>query len=549
RTLGRKRMKHPILVSCTATLLASAIGACFFPAHAADALPGNATAAAQDATSQTPAAKTKEDKNKQREEAQKNAVNLSTITVTPLRSSLESAQTIKQNSRMVVDSIVAEDIGKLPDNSVADAMQRITGVQVAPDFQEETASVVIRGLPNVATTLNGREIFSGVGRAFAFQNLPATAVKDVKVYKTSEASLIDGGIAGLVDMELYRPFDLAGTFPKTYSHFGGHVDPTGSFLLSNRWSTGIGEIGALVNVGYSRQHYDYNAVWGDFPKVLTDGSGSPIRTGSGNLIAAPNGFGADYNIGDRTREEFNYALQWKPNDSTEVYLEGIYDWDSDRYNQPFYFSFPVGSVTPTQYTVGNNCYANQLTGSPYQGQTICDATSGTWTGNTYAATSTQAHTEWGHDIQNSLGVKWHGDRLSLSSDLSFNTTSFEEQTFIVDTFLKAPITTVWTGTAGNQQNWGLGGNPQTNPANYYLNGLFQDWNEQRAQQWAWRADGNFDINGDFFQYLDFGARYADHKAEYHGSYDISTPPPGGTGAISLNPNPANQVIARFPNGY
>ncbi|OOG36900.1 TonB-dependent receptor [Rhodanobacter sp. C06] len=547
-------MKHPILVSCTATLLASAIGACFFPAHAADALPGNATAAAQDATSQTPAAKTKEDKNKQREEAQKNAVNLSTITVTPLRSSLESAQTIKQNSRMVVDSIVAEDIGKLPDNSVADAMQRITGVQVAPDFQGETASVVIRGLPNVATTLNGREIFSGVGRAFAFQNLPATAVKDVKVYKTSEASLIDGGIAGLVDMELYRPFDfagskVAGTFTKTYSHFGGHVDPTGSFLLSNRWSTGIGEIGALVNVGYSRQHYDYNAVWGDFPKVLTDGSGSPIRTGSGNLIAAPNGFGADYNIGDRTREEFNYALQWKPNDSTEVYLEGIYDWDSDRYNQPFYFSFPVGSVTPTQYTVGNNCYANQLTGSPYQGQTICDATSGTWTGNTYAATSTQAHTEWGHDIQNSLGVKWHGDRLSLSSDLSFNTTSFEEQTFIVDTFLKAPITTVWTGTAGNQQNWGLGGNPQTNPANYYLNGLFQDWNEQRAQQWAWRADGNFDINGDFFQYLDFGARYADHKAEYHGSYDISTPPPGGTGAISLNPNPANQVIARFPNGY
>src|SRR6185312_8111029 len=172
-------MKHPILISCTATLLASAIGACLAPVHAADATQDNAAVATQATTSQTPAARTREgkDKNKQREEAQKNAVNLSTITVTPLRNSLQSAQTIKQDSRMVVDSIVAEDIGKLPDNSVADAMQRITGVQVAQGFQGETSSVVIRGLPNVITTLNGREIDSGVGRSFAFQNLPATAVK------------------------------------------------------------------------------------------------------------------------------------------------------------------------------------------------------------------------------------------------------------------------------------------------------------------------------------------------------------------------------------
>ncbi|WP_251277076.1 TonB-dependent receptor plug domain-containing protein, partial [Enterobacter hormaechei] len=87
----------------------------------------------------------------------------------------------------VVDSIVAEDIGKLPDNSVADALQRVTGVQVAQGNQGETTGVVIRGLPNVISTLNGREIFSSSGRGYAFQNLPATAIKSLNVYKSSEA--------------------------------------------------------------------------------------------------------------------------------------------------------------------------------------------------------------------------------------------------------------------------------------------------------------------------------------------------------------------------
>ncbi|HEX7916729.1 TonB-dependent receptor [Rudaea sp.] len=537
------------------TLLAAMIATALMQAHAADvtpaANPSDSTSAADQAATND-AGKPKKAATATNADPQQ-AVRLSEVTVTPLRESLQSAQTLKQDARGVVDAIVAEDIGKLPDNSVADAIQRITGVQVAQGFQGETTGVVVRGLPNVITTLNGREIFSGVGRSFAFQNLPATAVKAIAVYKTSDASLPDGGIAGVVDMQLFRPFDFEGskvaaTLTETHSKYGGHTDPTASLLLSNRWQTDVGEVGALVNFSYMGLHYDYNAVWGDFPTVLKDASGNPMRTSDGKLIASPNGFGADYNIGDRKRPELNYALQWKLNDSTEVYAEGLYTWVSDNYNQPFYFSFPVGAITPTNVTVTNHCYADQLAGQ-YYGQTICDAASGTWSGNNYAATSTQAHEEWGHDIQNSIGVKWHGDRLRLSSDLSQNLTSFHLQNFIIDTFLKAPITTVWSGTGGQQQNWTIGNNLQLDPANYYLNGLFQTWNTQQAKQTAWRADGNYDIGSSFFQYVDFGLRYADHKATYHGSTEISTPPPGGTGDVPANPNPANQVVARFPKGY
>ncbi len=545
------------------TLLATMIAIALNPAVAADtsadASPAGKTAptAQTDARTGTDQDTQATGKPKARTDTSKDVTNLSGVVVSPLRGSLQSAQSIKRDSRMVVDSIVAEDIGKLPDNSVADALQRITGVQVAQGFQGETSSVVIRGLPNVITTLNGREMDSGVGRAFAFQNLPATAVKTIKVYKSSEASLPDGGIAGVVDMQLYRPFDfdgakLAATYTQTHSKYGGHYDPNVSVLMSDRWKTDHGEFGALVNASFMTQHYQYNAVWGDVPVMAKDANGDPLRTADGNLVAIPNALGADYNIGYRKRPELNFALEWKPNENTEIYAEGLYDWVSDEYSQPFYFTGAGNSGVPaSNLNITDHCYPNQLTGSPYQGQAICDANGGSWNGDIYTATSTQAHTQRGHDRQHAIGVKWHGDRLQLSSDLSYNQSSFNDNTFIIDTFLKGPINVSWGGVSDNHQNWALGGNPQLDPNNYYLNGLFQTWHTERGKQYAWRGDGTFNFDGDFFQYLDFGLRYSDHKAEYVGSVEISTPPPGGagTGNIAANPNPANQVSAVLPGSF
>jgi len=476
---------------------------------------------------------------------------LDTVTVTALRQSLETAQNIKQSSDMIVDSIVAEDIGKLPDNSVADALQRITGVQIAQGSQGETSGVVIRGLPNVISTLNGREIFSASGRGYAFQNLPATAVKTLSVYKTSEASLPLGGIAGLVDIQLRRPFDFEGpqvaaTYDLTHSDLGGKHDPKASLLLSDTWDTDAGKFGALVNFGYQRKEYAYDAVWGDNPKVLTDAAGTPIRTDGGDLISAPNGFGTAYNDGNRRRGAFNYALQWKPNDNTEVYLEGLYDYVRDSYGQAYYFSFPTSVIDPTAIGVSDNCYANQLAGD-YQGQTICDANSGRWTGDSYAATSMQAHKQRGQDIQNALGIKWDGDQLHLSSELSRTSGYYRDRNFIIDTYLQGPINTVWEGNAGSHTNWYLDGNPALNPANFYLAGLFQTWSYTYGEENAWHGDGHFDFNDGPIASIQFGLRYADRNALARGSVEISTPPPGGQGSTT-DPNLANQVT-RFGEDF
>ncbi len=491
------------------------------------------------------------------EPATQEATELDTVTVTALRQSLETAQVIKQSSDMIVDSIVAEDIGKLPDNSVADALQRVTGVQIAQGTQGETTGVVIRGLPNVISTLNGREIFSSSGRGYAFQNLPATAVKTLRVYKTSEASLPLGGIAGLVDIELRRPFDfegreIAGTYTATHSEYGGKVDPNASLLLSNRWETDAGEFGALVNFGYLAKEYAYDAVWGDFPEIVT-ADGTPVRTDDGSLVAAPHGWGTAYNQGYRERGAFNYSLQWKPRDDLEVYLEGLYDWVHDTPAAAFYFTFPVGAVAPSQLNVGDHCYTVQPLSpthpsAPYVGQPICDASSGSWTGNTYAATSTQAHKQRGQDIQNALGLKWNGDRLHLSTELSRTSGYYRDENFIIDTFLSGPITTVWEGVGGDHQNWYLEGDPALDPSRFYLNGLFQTWAYSHGEENAWRGDGRFDFVEGPVASLQFGLRYADRTSMQKGSVEISTPPPGGpgTGNITENPNPDAQVAGLFP---
>jgi len=135
------------------------------------------------------------------------AVELEKLTVTGVRASLESAQEIKQNSMPLVHSILAEDIGKFPNLTAADALQRVPGVQVGRT-NGEVSTVLIRGLPNLGTTLNGNEIFTGTSRGVALQDIPAELVAGVDVYKSTTPDKLEGGIAGLIDIRLRKPLDF-----------------------------------------------------------------------------------------------------------------------------------------------------------------------------------------------------------------------------------------------------------------------------------------------------------------------------------------------------
>jgi iron complex outermembrane recepter protein len=93
------------------------------------------------------------------------------VVVTGVRASLEKAQELKKNSDSILDAIVAEDIGKLPDVTAAESIARIPGIQVSR-YNDEASDVLVRGLPDVTTTYNGREFFTAELRRVQLQDSP-----------------------------------------------------------------------------------------------------------------------------------------------------------------------------------------------------------------------------------------------------------------------------------------------------------------------------------------------------------------------------------------
>lgn len=133
----------------------------------------------------------------------------SDIVVTGIRAALDSSARIKRNSTLIVDSVSAEDIGKLPDVSIADSLARLPGV-TAQRLEGRDQRLSIRGLgPDFSTTLlNGREqVTVGDNRGVEYDQYPAEFFKNVNVYKSADASLIAAGIAGTVDLRMLRPLD------------------------------------------------------------------------------------------------------------------------------------------------------------------------------------------------------------------------------------------------------------------------------------------------------------------------------------------------------
>ena len=191
------------------------------------------------------------------------------IVVTGIRASLANAQKIKRESDTIVDAITAQDIGALPDRSVTEALQRVPGVSINrfagsndPDhFSVEGSGVVIRGLNFVRSEFNGRDSFSaGVGgQSLNFADVPAELLGSVEVYKNSTADMIEGGLAGTVNLNTRKPFDSRDTkfhfsfdAEANYGDFEKKWSPTGSILVSKNFDTGFGRIGLLGDVSYSR---------------------------------------------------------------------------------------------------------------------------------------------------------------------------------------------------------------------------------------------------------------------------------------------------------
>ncbi len=135
---------------------------------------------------------------------------LDQVVVTGIRASIESAIATKQDASEIVESVSAEDIGKLPDQSIADSLARLPGVTAQRDRGRST-EINVRGLSGdfSAATLNGREQASvGVNRGVEFDQYASELMRQVLVYKTPSANLIGQGLSATIDLRTVRPLDL-----------------------------------------------------------------------------------------------------------------------------------------------------------------------------------------------------------------------------------------------------------------------------------------------------------------------------------------------------
>lgn len=135
-----------------------------------------------------------------------------TVTVTGIRRGIEDAISTKKNSDMIVETISSEDLGKLPDDSIADALSSLPGVS-AQIIGGRSATLNVRGLSGdfVNTLFNGREQASvGDNRAVMFDQYPAELISAASVYKTPDAELIGQGLAATIDLKTLLPLDFPG---------------------------------------------------------------------------------------------------------------------------------------------------------------------------------------------------------------------------------------------------------------------------------------------------------------------------------------------------
>ncbi|HBK45140.1 MAG TPA: TonB-dependent receptor [Xanthomonadaceae bacterium] len=141
---------------------------------------------------------------------QQDVSTLDAVKVTGIRHAIETSVETKSESTSIVEAISAEDIGKLPDISIADSISRLPGI--ATQRVDGRSQVInIRGMSEqfVGTTLNGREVVStGDSRGVEFDQYPAELINAVTVYKTADAAVIGQGLSGTVDLKTIRPLDL-----------------------------------------------------------------------------------------------------------------------------------------------------------------------------------------------------------------------------------------------------------------------------------------------------------------------------------------------------
>lgn len=467
------------------------------------------------------------------------------IVVTGVRASIVGALNVRKNSIQIVDSIVSEDVGKLPDNNVVEALQRVTGIQVTDRAGGETAGITIRGLTDPLTTLNGRNIFTAAGTSFALQDISANLVSRIDVYKTRSADQLETGLAGQIDVQTRRPLDfdgftISGLARGVYSELADKYNPNVALLVSDRWETGIGDIGLLVNASYTKAQFrNQNLQAGAMVPFATEtppaGSGlTPLQRifpGATNenwtpgldagLPTAPgstlniNGVATPYYLsrdaviasdvyGKRERPSINAALQWAPNDSSVYTAEIFYTGFRGETFNSLHFSFadwwgnlPTDVANSFELYDGTNIIKSRRMGA------VAGFNSGDM-----ATNRTDSYVY-------ALNAKWDvGSNGKIVADIAYQDSKNETSFFAIRTD-RGPLDLDIDFNAGGGLPAYSFGNQEvlTDAGKWTVGNLFDSGTKNEGSALTMMLDGEYKWDEGFLRRIKAGWRYDNRKAD------------------------------------
>ena len=295
--------------------------------------------------------------------------NVEVIEVTGFRSSLIKSLNTKRFSDTVVDAISADDIGGLPDVSIADSLTRLPGV-TSVRIDGQSSELNVRGLSGgfVFSTLNGREMVStSGGRSIQFDIFPAELISGAQVYKSQKASLIEGGIAATINLETVNALDLekdhnfraslhgnyneaaadnedSDTFGRrlTLSYQGKYLDDTVGIAVG--WANMFQPTVSSRFVNYQFDEQDLSAAYDGAPESILVSSGFEINERGG----------------EDERNAFTLALNWEPRDDLRFQFDAFHSkFDSNKWDRGLRISGINNIATPgAGLLIDNPLYAD-----------------------------------------------------------------------------------------------------------------------------------------------------------------------------------------------
>ena len=496
------------------------------------------------------------------------------VVVVGVRRSLKTSQQIKKDADTVVDSITATDIGAFPDKSVAEALQRVAGITVSrfaatsdtAHYSAEPSGVLVRGLTQVRSEFNGRDTFSAnSSRGLDWGDVSPELMAGVDSYKNLTADMIEGGLAGTIDLRTRLPFDSKGQIiavsaDASYNENGNKTTPDLSGIYTNRWDTSLGEFGLMVNGAASDVQTRSEGVQEGRAGVF-----APSVFGTSGDVYIPTTVAYHDNNYNRKRTGIAAAGQWQNHDHTMVatlqYNETSYDnsWKENIVTGDFFGTWqdPISTVFTSPYVAAPNTgtapftfngqgeFQNGTIGSDYYGQTgivglpspatpeiaSCNSwtpppsgaapseatcgrlASGLTTSTRFADTKEQTQ-----DL--SANFKWDvTDRLHTQFDVQYVTSTVHNYDMTADllTYQNIDLNTSGkypTMTFSAPENVTLQAGGLTNPNNYRYNDLMDHTEDDKGHEISSRFDVQYQFAGDgWLNTLKAGVRYADREQE------------------------------------